>query len=122
MFKLGEIAFGDNVQIKNAEATRQSGHADLLGICYGMTTPSATGAEIIGDTDHDVALNVHFVSDAIADAWFAPELVVLVDHVEGSQATVGDRSFVKTADGEWVPEQPNDRTAKVVWRRWFRRR
>jgi hypothetical protein len=44
VFEHGEIAFGDNVAIVDAAATRLSGHADLTGVCYGMTTPSARGA------------------------------------------------------------------------------
>ncbi len=100
--------------------SRQSGHANLVGVCYGMTTPSATGVGVIGDTPDDVALNVHFENDAAADAWFAPDLVLLVDPAVGSRATVGDRSFVKTAEGEWVSDQ-SSAASPVIRRRWFRR-
>jgi hypothetical protein len=89
VFKLGEIAFGDNVSIVDAPPTPQSGHATLVGVCYGMTTPSVTGVEVLGDAFDDVAVNVHFENDAVPDAWFAPELVTLVDHAVGSRATVG---------------------------------
>jgi hypothetical protein len=47
-------------------------------------------------------------------AWFAPELVVIVDHAVGSQATVGDQEFVKTEDGSWVQEPPG-RKAAPAW-------
>lgn len=120
MFKLDEIAFGDNVMIIDAEPTRRSGHANLVGVCSGMTTPSATGADVIGDATDDVALSVHFDTDSVPDAWFAPGLVVLVDRGVGSQATVGDRSFVKSADGAWVPERADD-GRRAAPRRWFRR-
>jgi hypothetical protein len=120
VFKLGEISFGDNVSVVDAPPTRQSGHANLVGVCYGMTTPSVTDVEVIGDAVDDVALNVHFENDAVPDAWFAPQLVTLVDHAVGSHATVGDRSFVKTADGAWVPTQSNGRR-RVARRSWFRR-
>ena len=120
MFKLGEIAFGDNVSIVDAPPTRQSGHATLVGVCYGMTTPSVTGVEVLGDAFDDVAVNVHFENDAVLDAWFAPELVTLVDHAVGSRATVGDRAFVKTADGEWVPTRSNGGQRPARRRRWFR--
>lgn len=120
MFKLGEIAFGDNVRIIDNIATRESGHANLIGVCYGVTTPSVTAVAVVGDTISDVALNVHFEDDAISDAWFAPELVALVDHAVGSRATVGNHAFVKNVDGGWTEEkltheQPTPR------RRWFRR-
>jgi hypothetical protein len=123
VFKFGEIAFGDNVRIITAEATRVSGHADMLGVCYGLTTPSVTGVEVIGDPVDDTALNVYFDSDpATPDAWFAPELVALVDHAAGSQATVGDRVFVKGADGEWLDaEVETERSSPRRPRRWFRR-
>jgi hypothetical protein len=120
VFKLGEIASGDNVSIVDAPPTRQSGHATLVGVCYGMTTPSVTGVEVLGDAFDDVAVNVHFENDAVPDAWFAPELVTLVDHAVGSRATVGDRAFVKTADGEWVPTRSNGGQRPARRRRWFR--
>jgi len=119
MFKHGDIAFGDNVRIAATESTSASGHADRLGVCYGMTTPSVTGVEVVGGAPDDVALNVHFHDEAAEDAWFAPDLVLLVDHAVGSRATVGDRAFIKTDDGDWVLESaPTDPPR----RRWFRRR
>ena len=69
-----------------------------------MTTPSVTGVEVVGGAANDVALNVHFEEQTVHDAWFAPELVALVDRAAGSRATVGDQAFVKADDGTWVPE------------------
>lgn len=117
---LGNIAFGDNVRIVDAAPTRVSGHANLIGVCFGMTTPSTTGVEVVGDAIDDVALNVHFGSEETGDAWFAPDLVCLVDHAVGSHATVADRSFVKAADGNWIPED-RDEGHNTPRRRWFRR-
>ena len=120
MFKLGDIAFGDNVRVVDHPATRESGHANLVGVCYGMTTPTVTAVEVVGDAFTDVALNVHFEDEAVADAWFAPELVALVDHAVGSRATVGTHEFVKGADGEWTEEVSTQESPKPR-RRWFRR-
>jgi hypothetical protein len=120
MFTLGNIAFGDNVRIVDAEPTRRSGHANMVGVCLGLTTPSATRVDVVGEAIDDVALNVHFDSDEIPDAWFAPVLVSLVDHAVGSQATVGSHSFVKTADGDWIEERPEEAPA-APRRRWLRR-
>jgi len=120
VFELGEISFGDNVRIVDDIATRESGHANMVGVCYGLTTPSVTAVVVVGDTISDVALNVHFDDDAISDAWFAPELVALVDHAVGSRATVGTHAFVKGADGEWMEELPTDEH-RSAHRRWFRR-
>jgi len=75
-----------------------------MGVCYGLTTPSVSGVEVVGDANEDAALNVHFDSEAITDAWFSPALVSLVDHAAGSHAATGSHSFVKSADGEWVEE------------------
>lgn len=118
MFKHGDISFGDCVRIVPADSTTASGHADRIGVCYGLTTPSATGVEVVGGAADDVALNVHFDDEAVQDAWFAPELVALVDHAVDLQATVGDRAYVKGDDGTWVPEPE---AAGPPRRRRFRR-
>jgi hypothetical protein len=119
VFELGDIAFGDNVRIVDAEPTRRSGHSNMVGVCYGLTTPSATGVEVVGTSTGDAALNVHFEADEIPDAWFAPELVDLVDHAVGSKATVGTTSFAKSADGDWIEERST--VEPTTRRRWFRR-
>lgn len=118
MFKHGDISFGDNVRIMVSDSTTESGHADRIGVCYGMTTPSVTGVEVVGGAPNDVALNVHF-DEEVPDAWFAPELVVLVDHAVGSRATVGDQAFVKTDGGDWVPQPPASASSR---QKWFGRR
>ena len=118
MFEVGEIAFGDHVRIVDDDTSRQSGHAGCAGVCYGATTPSATGVDVIGDSRDDVALNVYF-EESGTDAWFAPDLVALVDHAEGSTATVGDATFIKGADGSWARVSNPDEAASA--KRWFRR-
>ena len=119
VFELGDISFGDNVRIDRSHDTSRSGHADLVGVCYGLTTPSVTGVEVIGPAPDDQALNVHFEDDAVEDAWFSPELVLLVDHAVGSRATVGDHEFVKAADGSWVSSSLPQEVPRR--RRWFGR-
>jgi hypothetical protein len=84
-----------------------------------MTTPSVTDVEVVGGAADDVALNVHFDDEAVQDAWFAPELVALVDHAVGSRATVGDHAFIKAEDGTWVPEPASPEQPR---RSWFRRK
>ena len=115
MFKHGDISFGDNVRIVVSESTTESGHADMIGVCYGMTTPSVTGVGVVGGAPNDVALNVHFDDEEMPDAWFAPDLVVLVDHAVGSRATVGDQAFVKTEGGDWVPQPPAPASRRHKW-------
>lgn len=104
VFKLGEIAFGDSVRIVDTDLTRDSGHAGMVGVCYGLTTPSASGVDVIGRSSDDVALNINFGASGHGDAWFAPDLVVLVDRHAGAVATVGTKVFKKTKDGGWIEE------------------
>jgi hypothetical protein len=68
--------------------------------CYGVTTPSVTGVEVIGATGNDEALNVAF--DDGASAWFDPSVVASVDVNAGQTATIGDKHFVRLPTGEWV--------------------
>jgi hypothetical protein len=96
-----EPTIGDNVRIRASAETERSGHAGWTGTFYGFTTPSVTGVGFVGATGLDLAYNVGFDNDA--DAWFAPELVEVVDHAPGSEMTIGDRRFVRSADGEWHP-------------------
>lgn len=121
MFTLGSVGFGDKVRIAEAEETVASGHAGLVGDCFGMTTPSATDVDLIGDAIDDVALNVNFGSEGIPDAWFAPELVLLVEHPEGARAVVGTQAFVMDSTGDWHAEsavnpEPSRRRRRL-WRR-----
>jgi len=55
---------------------------------------------VIGRTAEDLAFNVHF-EDGAEDAWFAPHLVVLVDHAPGTTVTIGETHLIRDADGEW---------------------
>ena len=91
---------GDNVRIRATEDTERSGHARRVGTCYGFTTPSVTLVAVIGGSQRDLAYNVGFEG---SDAWFAPELVEVVDRAEGSEIRIGHRRFVRSADGEWDP-------------------
>jgi hypothetical protein len=92
--------FGDRVRIAAAPATEASGFASRAGIVYGWTTPSVTGVDVVGDADDDFAYNVAF-EEPIEDAWFAPQLVELIDHAPGTEAVVGDQHFIRDAEGEW---------------------
>ena len=113
MFKLGDISFGGKVRILASDSTTASGHADLIGVCHGITTPSVTCLEVVGYAPDDIALNVHFDDPTVRDAWFAPEHVGIVDHGVGSQATVGDHRFVKTRADDWVPDPPGSGDASA---------
>src|ERR1051326_3237614 len=69
-----EIGFGDNVRVHRTPETEALGVAGHVGQVYGHTTPSITGIRVVGGSDGDYALNVHF--DGSEDTiWFAPQLL-----------------------------------------------
>jgi hypothetical protein len=91
---------GDHVRILSTPATVKAGYADREGTCYGFTTPSLMEIDMVGEPTHDVAISVGF--DDADSAWFAPELVVLLDHGEGTVAVVGTKRFIRDAQGAWI--------------------
>jgi hypothetical protein len=91
---------GDRVRIAATPETIAAGYADPTGTCYGFTTPSVTGVEVVGPASGDDALKVGF--DDRTTAWFDPSLVVFLDVNAGQVATIGDKRFVRGPTGEWV--------------------
>lgn len=96
------IGFGDNVRVVTTADTESLGVAGLVGSVYGHTTPSVTGAEVVGEITDDVAFNVHF-DELNADFWFAPELLEFVDHGAGTEFTLdgAPKKWTRNADGGW---------------------
>jgi hypothetical protein len=94
------ISFGDTVRILNTPETRAAECAERIGTCYGFTTPSVTGVEVIGRGGNDQALNVTF--EGGSSAWFDPSVVAFVGLNAGQTATIGDKRFVRLPTGEWV--------------------
>lgn len=95
---------GDIVRIVSTPETTAAGYAGRTGTCYGFTTPSVTGVDVVGDAYEDDALVVGF--DDKSEAWFIPGLVEFVDVNAGQIATVGDKRFVRSPSGEWVEDPP----------------
>ena len=94
-------SFGDQVRIAHTPLTVATAFADRIGTCHGWTTPSASGIRAIGLIG-DVALNVGF--DGGQSAWFDASLVIFIEIAAiGTTITVGDRTFVRDANGQWVP-------------------
>jgi hypothetical protein len=96
----------DTVEIVSSPETIGAGYAGKTGICYGFTTPSVTGVQVIGDEGDDRALNVGF--DNGTSAWFHPSLIGFVDVNAGQVAMVGDKRFVRAPSGDWT-EDPQPR-------------
>lgn len=96
------LVVGDNVRIDGTESTRASGHANRVGVCYGLTTPSVTAEEVVGATTNDVALDVHFDDEDVEDAWFAVELVslpLITPLALGSRSAIVRSSRPRTVTG-----------------------
>jgi hypothetical protein len=94
------VDVGDIVRILSTPETVAAGYADRSGTCYGFTTPSATGVEVVGSAAEDDALSIHF--DDGSSAWFARSLVAFVDVDSGQMMRIGEKWFVRTPDGDWV--------------------
>ncbi|WP_126421485.1 hypothetical protein [Asticcacaulis excentricus] len=94
------ISFGDNVRIASTPETIKLGVAGKNGQVYGITTPSVTGIEMIGQSPKDNAVNVYF-EDASEALWFAPELVEFVDHGAGTAVEIAGQKSVRNTDGSW---------------------
>ncbi len=91
---------GDTVRIASTPETTAAGYGDRTGTCYGFTTPSLTGVEVIGPGLTDDALNVGF--DDGTTAWFDPALVIFLDVNAGQVVLIGDKRLVRASSGEWV--------------------
>lgn len=116
MFDPTRVSFGDNVRIVHDPSTVASGHAGLCGVCYGETTPSVTGVEVVGKPEDDYALNVSFEpADGVAAAWFDRRLVELVGHGAGTRVVIGDKAHVRAADGSWTPDPTPRRRWPWSW-------
>ena len=116
------ISFGDNVRVRDTEATQKAGVAGLTGQVYGETTPSATGVDVIGDNARDYAINVHIEERGEA-LWFAPDQLEFVDHGAGTVLTLKgvDKKWTRTESGEWE-ESPQGTKVRSFWERITGRR
>jgi hypothetical protein len=87
-----------------APATEDAGLTGLVGQIYGLTTPSITGVAVVGNLYEDRAFAIQF--DGREEAvWLARQLVEFIDHGSGTEIGVGDKRWVRDANGEWI-EQP----------------
>jgi hypothetical protein len=113
-----DITFGDRVRVRSTSETKAAGVAGLRGQVYGETTPSVTGVEIIGTSEHDCAINVRF-ADLNQEHWFAPHLLEFVDHGPGTEIRLDgvDKRWVRSAQGEWV-EESTTKAKRPWWRFW----
>ena len=111
--------FGDRVRIRHAAETESTDFTERRGVVHGVTTVSVTGVSVVGTPTNDTALNVYF-EELNDDAWFAPELVELIDHGPGTTLTLDGvpKKWTRDASGEWI-EAPRVLSLKE-WPAWFR--
>lgn len=94
------IGFGDNVRILSSPETDERDLSGKTGQVYGETTPSITAVEVIGEVKNDYAINVS-IDELDSEFWFAPDLLELIDHAEGTEIIIGNSRAVRRADGSW---------------------
>jgi hypothetical protein len=105
----GAFAFGDSARVRVTPLTDEAGVAGRLGTVNGITTVSLGYAtNLLGDPVDDIAVNLRFDTPPTT-AWLTPDLLEFVDHNPGTTIGVGDKSWVRTADGDWVPLPPGAR-------------
>jgi hypothetical protein len=100
---MSKISFGDTVRIRTTAETERLGLGGRSGLVYGWTTPSDTGVQVIGSVANDRALSVK-IEDRDEPLWLDPDLLELVDHTLGTTARIGDRSYTRSAEGEWIED------------------
>ncbi len=115
MSKTNKFSFGDNVRVFPSKETDALGLAGKTGQVYGETTPSVTEVEVIGKTDDDYAINVS-IEEVGGEYWFAPYLLELIDHAEGTEIRIGNHRAVRRADGSWEESTVSPR--KQWWQFW----
>jgi hypothetical protein len=106
------IAFGDNVRVLQSPETDALRISGLTGMVLGVTTPSVTGVQVIGDTTGDCAFNVDLGVDR-RNLWLAPALLEFVDHAPGSVAKIGRTEMIRDEQGNWLVTNK-----KRWWKLW----
>ena len=94
--------FADRVRIKRTDETQRLGLAGREGQVFGWTTPSVTGVPVIGPTDDDSAVNVHF-DELDEEFWFSHDLVEHIDNAAGTVISLDgqDTEWVRLPNGDW---------------------
>lgn len=102
----------DRVRIRRTDLTEKENLADLIGVVYGITTPSvmlgpeeSPVKEIIGELKEDLAYNVN-IEEIDLNIWLASDLVEFVDHNPGCEMRLGNMWMVRLESGEWVEKKP----------------
>ena len=86
-------------------ATVNQGVAGQIGIVYGLTTPSQTGVEVIGNStdDYAIAVTIEGSSSAI---WLPENFLEPVDRQLGTTVQIGSRRLIRDEQGQWHDVKP----------------
>lgn len=100
---MAQIAFGDNVRVRVTPQTESLGLGGAVGQVYGVTTPSVTGVDVVGEVSDDCAFAVEFEGREEA-VWFSADLLELIDHAPGTEITIEGvaKKWIRAADGSWT--------------------
>jgi len=111
------IDFGDTVRVRSTPATQAAGVAGVVGPVYGVTTPSVTGVQVIGQLSEDRAIHV-FIEGRMEPLWFAPELLEFIDHRAGAVASIKgvNKQWTRNEDGTWTEEPTGKRVTGLFER------
>lgn len=120
---MGDL-LGNNVKIKSSPETIEAGLAGKNGVIFGVTVPSLSGVDVIGDLKEEYAVNVYF-EDLEENFWFDPELIEMIDSGFGTVITLKgvDKKWTKEKNGEWKEEDTStskkpDTSVKKWWKFW----
>ncbi len=108
------IDFGDNVRVLVTDVTQRAGIAGKIGQVYGITIPSTSGAQVLGELSADYAINVYF-EDLETDFWLPEELIEFIDHGAGAEMIIGNIKTTRNEDGTWTEEVISK---KKFWQFW----
>ncbi len=97
------ITFGDNVRVRATPITESAGIAGRQGNVHGVTKPSVSGVEVLGELSSDQAVHVFF-DDLKRGYWLDPSLVEFVDHGPGAGIRLKGvpKQWTRAADGAWL--------------------
>ncbi len=112
-----EISFGDNVRVLVTSETTAQCVAGKVGSVLGMTTPSVTSVDVIGELNEDYAINVSF-EDEEGEFWFAHQLLEFIDHGAGTEIVIDDFKAIRNADGTWDEMTVSKPIKKKWWQFW----
>jgi hypothetical protein len=110
-----KLSFGDNVRVRSAPETGARGLAGATGQVHGVTTPSVTQVDVVGELTEDCAFAIKFEGRA-DPVWFSAELLEFVDHGPGTEIRISGvaKKWSRSNDGSWVEST----ISRPWWKFW----